>query len=194
MAQVKKASVRDAILESAFERFQEAGYSETTLAGIARGAGVTMYNIYNYFDSKLEILFAVYEPWLEERLDALVAEVATLNEPRDKLRTIFRTLFRDIPAENGGFANNLLQAISARRPDEVYSSALLGRSEAKITAVLREILPAGDARLVDDGQLSHLLFMAFDGFAINYKLRGKSRRAEAISDMLSDLILAGAEP
>jgi AcrR family transcriptional regulator len=190
LAQVKKASVRDAIEHSAFALFKENGYAETTLAHIGAGAGVTVSNIYNYFDSKLDILYAVYDPWLEERLDRLVAEVSGIEPPRDKLKAIFLALFRDIPAEDGGFVNNLLQALSARQPGELYSSDLLLRSEARISAILRDIVPPGNRRLAEDDLFSHLLFMAFDGFAVHYKLRGKSRRAEDICDMLSDLILA----
>ncbi len=177
-------------MNSACELFMERGYANTTLADIGDAAGVTISNIYNYFESKLDILFAVYAPWLDERLDRLVAEVEAIHEPRDRLRKVFLTLLRDIPAENGGFTNNLLQALSTRKEDEVYSRDLLLRSEAKVSSILLEILPQPTRRFADGNLLSHLLFMAFDGFAINYKLNGGSQQAEAISDMLSDLILS----
>ena len=194
MAQVKKTAVRDAILNSAFLLFREKGYSNTTLADIALEAGVTISNIYNYFDSKLDILFDVYTPWLDERLDQLAADVGAAADPREKLRTVFLTLLRDIPAEIGGFANNLLQALSTPKADEVYSRDLLLRSEAKVSAILREILPESARRPAGDNALSHLLFMAFDGFAVNYKLNGGTQQAEAISDMLADLILGTVNP
>ena len=56
MAQQKKAAVREAILEGAFQLFSRHGYAATTLAAIARSAKVSQGNIYIYFGSKLEIL------------------------------------------------------------------------------------------------------------------------------------------
>ena len=53
MAQVKKTSVRDAILDSATELFTERGYSNTTLADISRKASVTMSN---YLVQLLELM------------------------------------------------------------------------------------------------------------------------------------------
>ena len=41
------------------------------LPTIARTAGISTANVYVYFESKLDILFAVYTPWLEDRLDRL---------------------------------------------------------------------------------------------------------------------------
>ena len=72
MVQVKKASVREAILDSAFRLFSDKGYSGSTLAQIAENAGVSTANVYVYFASKLDIVFAIYGPWLQERLDARV--------------------------------------------------------------------------------------------------------------------------
>jgi len=40
MAQVKKSEVRDAILAAAFDLFSEKDYARTTIAEIARCAGV----------------------------------------------------------------------------------------------------------------------------------------------------------
>jgi AcrR family transcriptional regulator len=192
MAQVKKASVREAILRSATELFTEKDYSTTTLSEIARRAGVSMSNIYNYFGSKLEILFAVYEPWLDARLDRLAEEVAAMKDRRARLRHVLLTVLRDIPSENNNFANNVLQALSTRRADESYSRNLLLKSEARVSALLAEILPTGSA-VVEDDLLSHLLFMAFDGFTVNYRLVGPSRRAEPIVEMLCDLVFVRAE-
>lgn len=193
MAQVKKAEVREAILRNATELFTENGYGNTSLTEIAAAAGVTMSNIYNYFGSKLEILFAVYEPWLDRRLERLTREIAAIgDDPRRRLRRVFVTLLRDVPTEDNGFSNNVLQAISTRHADEAYSRDLLLRSEVKVSQIIRSAIPEERRWIVDDDLLSHLLFMAFDGFAVNFKLNGPSRRVEAIADMLCDLVLGSS--
>lgn len=191
MAQVKKETVREAILESAFALFRENGYSDTSMAQIARQAGVSPANIYVYFESKLELLFQIYSPWLQDRMARLEAEAAAVDEPRKKLRVILRTLWVDIPAEENGFANNLMQAISTARPDEGYKRDLLRRVEEQVSRMIRETLPPERAALAERGYLAHVLFMAFDGFAMNSKLRGPSERIDGVIDVMVELLLDG---
>lgn len=191
MAQVKKETVREAILESAFALFRENGYSDTSMAQIARQAGVSPANIYVYFESKLELLFQIYSPWLQDRMARLEAEAAAVEEPREKLRVILCTLWVDIPAEENGFANNLMQAISTARPDEGYKRDLLRRVEEQVSRMIRETLPPERAALAERGYLAHMLFMAFDGFAMNSKLRGPSERIDGVIDVMVELLLDG---
>ena len=74
MGQFKKTEVYDAILRSAKALFSEYGYYHTSLPKIAAGAGISTANVYVYFKSKVEILYAIYDPWLRARLAKLAAE------------------------------------------------------------------------------------------------------------------------
>lgn len=190
MAQVKKLEIRDAILDSAFALFAEHGYAGTTQAQIAAGAGVAPSSLYVYFGSKLEILFAVYRPWLMARLDALEAELEGIDAPRRRLETLLYALWRDIPAEDNGFANNLMQAISNLGPDDSYSRDLLESCETRVSTLLRTCLPPDRAALADGRNLlAHILYMAQDGFAINFKANGPSKRMDAMVGAMCDLLL-----
>jgi AcrR family transcriptional regulator len=81
LVQIKKESVRKAALDSAFNLFSKRGYTNTTLKQIANGAGITTTNIYRYYSSKLDVLFAVTRPWLNDILDQLEAEMGKLKTP-----------------------------------------------------------------------------------------------------------------
>ena len=131
MVQVKKEQVRKAILAVAWRLFSRRSYQRTTLSQIAREAGISSANLYVYFDSKLDILYAVYEPWMRERLMRLEAKVARLDRPLDRVRLILRALWKDIPAEENGFVNNIVQAISTVAEGEQYRTcaARLGRAK-----------------------------------------------------------------
>jgi AcrR family transcriptional regulator len=189
MVQVKKVNIRDAILEGAFELFLAQGYSDTTLSEIARHADVSVSNIYNYFSSKLEIVSAIYEPWFEQQLEHLFGKVAVEKNSKEKLNILINGFFKDIPEKDAGFANLWLEAISTRRPDVPYSRDMLLMFEEKVSNTLMDILPPEiTKRLMGQNLLTHLLFMAFDGFAINYHVAGKSKRAESISRMLTESI------
>lgn len=194
MAQVKKIEVRDAILESAFDLFVSKGYAHTTLAEIATGAQVATSNIYVYFDSKLDVLFAIFGPWLHRQLDRLQAQLADAPDPRGRLRLILFAVWRDIPVADSGFSHNLMQAISNLGPEEEYSRELLFECEARVSGMIADCLPPERAAIVDDRHLlAHLAIMAQDGFTINFKLNGPSRRLDAIVGMMCDLLL-GPEP
>jgi hypothetical protein len=86
-----------------------------------------------------------------------------------------------------------MQAFSTLTPEDGYSRALLLASETRVSALLRGALPASRQALVDDDLLAHLAFMAFDGFVINYRINGPSRRVDAIVEGLCDLLLDGPE-
>lgn len=194
MAQVKKTMVREAIIESATELFTERGYSNTTLADIARSASITMSNIYNYYDSKLDVLFAIYEPWFDERIDFVERETEKILDPKERMQFLLRYLFRDLPADTNCFSNNFMQAIVTRKSDENYSRELLLRSEEKISEIIRKAVPDAVKNALADNILTHFVFMAHDGFVINYALNGPSLRVDAIVELLCDLIFNQAAP
>jgi len=166
MAQRKKPEVHDAILAGAFRLFSEHGYAATTVADIARAAKVSPGNIYIYFGSKIEILYAIYDPWLRHRIQRLEAELATIRSPRNRVRRLLGALWRDIPSEENGFLNNIMQAISSVGANEGYRSTLVQWLEQQITRMILDSLPIERRLRLRRARLAHVLIMALDGFAI----------------------------
>lgn len=189
MPQIKKPAVRETILHSALRLFEEQGYSGTTMKNIARATGVSASNIYVYFASKLEILFAIYGPWLTHRLEELERDVKRLRSPDKKLRLIFESLWDTIPAENNCFANNMMQALTTATPEERYSRETLLWAEDKVNAMVLECLPERRRGVTEQAALAHVMFMAFDGFAMNQRLVGRSRRMDKCVDVMVRLLL-----
>ncbi len=66
MAQVLKTSKKNRILQSAKDNFVAKGIKDTSLRCIARDAGMTVGNLYRYFNSKNDIVDAVIGPVVEE--------------------------------------------------------------------------------------------------------------------------------
>lgn len=192
MAQVKKPAVRDAILKSAFRLFSRLGYQGTTLSQIAAGSGVSTANVYVYFASKLEILYAIYDPWLRERLTRLESELARVRDPYRRLRMLLTTLWRDIPAEQNAFANNVMQAATTATPEEGYNPTLLHWVEERIAAMIFDALPPMRREEFGTTQLAHVLVMAFDGFVINYHLRPGRHCSRETIELMCELLLGSA--
>lgn len=189
MAQVKKKVVRDAILQSAFRLFSRQGYEATTLSQIAGSAGVSSANVYVYFTSKLDILYAIYDPWLRDRLTRLERQLEEVRDRRTRLRLLLTALWRDIPGERNGFANNVMQAASISMPEEGYSPTLLGWVEERVAAMLRATLPPDRREALGSALFTHILMMAFDGFVINYHLRPGKHCSAATINLMCRLLL-----
>jgi AcrR family transcriptional regulator len=170
MAQVKKVEVRERILAAATKLFAERSYALATISEIARAANTAPSNVYVYFRSKLEIVFAIYAPWLKEHLEALEQEVEALRTPKAKILRVVQKLWRDIPADRNAFANNLIQAVSSATQEDCYDPALLRWTEQKIATILSRALPPARAAEIDCLRFAHILMMAFDGFAVNQRI------------------------
>ncbi len=60
--QVLKNYVRTNILTSAKEEFLDKGYTKASMRGIAVNAGITVGNVYRYYESKENLFEAIVEP------------------------------------------------------------------------------------------------------------------------------------
>lgn len=190
MAQVKKNEVRDAILDAAFALFSEQDYASTTVAQIARRAGVSQSNLYVYFGSKLDILWAVISPWLFRQFELLDLELTRIADPNARLERLLTALWGDIPAADNNLAVNLVQGLALAKPDDNYSRDLLRFLEARLTRMLRECVPPARWPLLDDDDaMAHLAFMAFDGFVLGARVKGRSDRLSQIVRLTSALLL-----
>jgi len=188
VAQIKKKEIRQAMLDAAYKLFSKQGYSETNIANIARTAGVAPANVYVYFPSKLEILFSIYEPWLTKQFDALEKSLRRTTNPRQRLRKILSTLWRDIPSVDNGFANNMMQAISVANGRDGYSPALRLAIEERLARLLEDCLPASDRIKARD--LAGVMLMAFDGYALNFHLKGGAVCPARQLTLFADILVA----
>ncbi len=187
MVQVKRETVRNAILDSARDLFSERGYHGTTLLDIAEIAGIGVSSLYSYFPSKIHLLYAVVEPWQKDAFARLEARVDALSRPRDKLRCMLLGIWRDMPTENIGLANSLMEALASADPAQKKPSSLLKWTEERLMDMLGTIMSSCSRRTINYALLPNLFMMAYDGFVINRRLndlRDIENLVEAICDMM----------
>jgi AcrR family transcriptional regulator len=190
VAQTRKIEVRQAILDAAYKLFAKRGYADTNIADIARSAGVAPANVYVYFRSKLEILFSLYEPWLTAHFDGLEKSLLRIGDRRQRLRKILSTLWRDIPSADNGFANTMMQAISSANGREGYSPALRLAIEERLAKLLADCLPVRERKSARD--LASIVLMAFDGYALNFHLKGGAVCPARQLALFADILIAPA--
>lgn len=189
MGQFKKSEIREAILGSAKALFSEHGYFHTSLPRIAAGAGISTANVYVYFKSKVEILYEIYDPWLRARLAQLTAEAQEIEDPLERLKHVLRSFWRDIPREEGGFVNNIIQAISSLGSEQGYRPTLLRWMKAQMQTLVLDCLPPDRRAMFEGTQLGHFLVMAFDGFIVYHHLEPRRPLDERTLDALCRTLL-----
>lgn len=187
MAQIKKAAVRERILDAAFRLFREHGYAPTTVSMIATEAGVSTANVYVYFSSKFRIVSELHDAWFRARIEALRLKAEVIAAPRARVIAVLHALWCEIPRLDNGFANCFMEAISTLGSEEAYEPALLEWAEAQIAAMLRPCL--GASGRLDLARVARLALMAFDGFVIGSKLRPAMGCDHATIEQMADLLL-----
>jgi AcrR family transcriptional regulator len=93
LVEIRETSVNK-ILDASLELFAEHGYESTSISQIAKKAGISKGLIYNYFDSKLDLLKGMIDR-LNEGETELIGKVID-EDPRKMLRNIFMAFFSEM--------------------------------------------------------------------------------------------------
>lgn len=103
--QVLKPEVEAAILRAAERLFFDAGYESVPMRRIAAKVGISVSNLYKYFDSKKALFAAVVDPFHRETRSSLDALFAHEHGPRDErvAELVTRLLVRFIRADRRRF-------------------------------------------------------------------------------------------
>jgi AcrR family transcriptional regulator len=164
--QLDKVNPADIILESAVNRFSEYGYNKTTMAEIAKDAGMSAANIYRYYKNKEEIAAACAKGCFCERLDILKSVIRGSNlTAAEKLEKYVLTTLQD---SQDMFLEN-------RKIDEVVMEITKNRSDLvheKINnenALLAEIIAYGNQTeefdvddVIESAATIHSMLVLFD--------------------------------
>ena len=182
MPQVKKTAVRDRILKSAFQLVSSEGYQAASMPKIAQGAEITQGNIYRYYKSKFELFYDVVGYWLDDKMDAFEASCEDDLSPDVRLRRILVFMWIELPSADNNFMINLVQALSTKKETDQHSHDLLERSEARIQQQLEKCRSPVTWFPLSVPDLSHIIFMCYDGFVLNAKLGDHHERTQQIID------------
>ncbi|MBC6461346.1 TetR/AcrR family transcriptional regulator [Actinomadura sp. HBU206391] len=82
-----KRGKRERLTDAAVQMLHEQGVEKTTLADIARAAGIPVGNVYYYFKTKDDLVEAAIGAHAQ-RLRAMIASLDELPTPQDRLKTL----------------------------------------------------------------------------------------------------------
>lgn len=92
-----RQQTRKQIIDAAFELFANEGYSKTSIAAVAKKAGISKGLIYHYFDSKKSMLEAIFDQLVD--LGEEVTDFPEDFSPADKIRQTLERTFEFIEKE-----------------------------------------------------------------------------------------------
>ncbi|MBL4689105.1 MAG: TetR/AcrR family transcriptional regulator [Nannocystaceae bacterium] len=151
------------LLESATRLFASQGYFATTVEQIAAGADVSKGLVYNYFNSKEELLVALIEDATSKIV--AVSEPLTLNTPlEDSLSAFVDNFFRFLETERQ-FLKLQLSLLLAPELSEIVSEPQRRRAELLLATVRGWFQRA---RVPQPKNKARVFLAMLDGVALHY--------------------------
>ncbi|MDX8354913.1 TetR/AcrR family transcriptional regulator [Cognatiyoonia sp. IB215182] len=134
------------ILTAAMEEFDAVGFGQSTMAGIAKRAGISRTTIYLYYDTKEAIFEAAIRNSVEQAIDQ-VADLARSQE--SDFRALFGAaidvIYDELVEGKAAIFLKILVAEGHAMPDLVafYRREILSKGEAAITALIAQGIATG---------------------------------------------------
>ena len=188
-------SVREQIVNAAFEHFGHYGYEKTTVADLAKSIGFSKAYIYKFFDSKQAIGEVICANRLETIMTAVLAAVADAPSASEKLRRLFRAL-----TEAGSelfFHDRKLYDIAAVASRDKWPSTerYAERLLKLIESIVVEGRQAGEfERKTPLDEATYAIYMVMCPFINPVQLQFNLETAPTAAVILSSLILRSLAP
>ena len=182
---------RQLVLQTAARLLRHYGPMKTTIADIAREAGIGVGSVYLEFCSKDEIVEALSVDGHARVLDAMRDALGTGGAHADRLRAMLDTRFAAFLqlSDEGAHAADLLHC--ERDAVQRIHKRFLGEQRALVAGFLAEAHRAGEFAVDDPGDTADALLTAYETLAPPFLYALCRDGAEARHQRLHDLVLRG---
>jgi AcrR family transcriptional regulator len=163
MRQARHEEAQLAILEAAAEAIAERGYHGMSMRDLARATGRSLANLYNYFSSKEDLLFALQTSAFETLISSLHAALAEVKDPAARLYVFIYNQIRYL-GEHRAIMRVLVHEAAALPPARRkivrnLKERYFGIANDLVAAVLKQPLPAGQD--IDDAEVERATYSIF---------------------------------
>lgn len=155
---------RRSIVAAAIRAFARTGLHATTMRDIFKEAGLSAGAVYNYFQSKEDIILAVVEANSDASVAALEGFAATERTPEAFMRLV-DVFFEDLPRAGADGRARMAQMIAAEASVSATLGATLRERRAQIRNIAAEHLAqvAPQASEVERTRLLAFVFHLYEG-------------------------------
>ncbi len=180
-----EAERRRSLIDATIEAIHERGYSDVTMAQIAKRAGVSGGLVHHYFGSKDHLLAATMRHLLTELGRTIRDGLANAETPRERISAIIAGNFsvnQFRPSIIGAWLAFYVQSrttASNRRLLRIYAARLA----SNLTHNLRAFMPQDEARRIAEGTASMI-----DGVWIRQALSDAKTDRNAAIAMVEDYV------
>lgn len=182
------------ILEAALRVFGEKGFEATTISAICKEAGISDATIYEYFDSKEEVLFSIPEIYTRRELERMQEISRYIHSPREKLRVIIQG-YLEFYERNRMYTSVALLTLKGNR-NFLQSPAYAVVREASRSVVDAFNLGVAEGVFRDDidGYLVRNMVLGFiEHLTIQWLLTGRPQRISEYRDLIFDMVIKAIE-
>jgi len=198
--QVDKETKRKQIYQAGMELFAQKGVVGTTIQEIADRAGVGKGTVYEYFNSKEDILAASFQFMQSEMEQTLKRELEGVETPREKLQSVFQGMAGYLDNLPEGVAEILLvfwaEGILQNPNDDPYTQfdlkAMYENYTGWVEAIIDEGKEVGVFRTdISSQELASILVGVMDGLMLQWVLFRDRIELDRVSRTMMDAIYTG---
>jgi len=193
------AARRTQILDAAATVFAEKGFHRATTREIADAADVSEGTIYNYFDSKEDLLVGIVTRLSEQqRLDEMFAQ-ALREDARDSFAAMF-CLRQEFIQQYGAMLQAILSEVLINREfSERYYQEIMAPSLKLTEQYIQARVEQGQMRPVNAAWAARILFAINIGLMLGFVvgeplLLAEMENPERFAEILTDLVFDGLAP
>lgn len=187
---------RQQILDAALAVFSRKGYGEATIPDVSREAGTAVGTIYNYYESKRDLLLSIFSTYVFTQPFVKLLEHTLEMDDRTFLSLLIEDRL-DFGFENMDRFFFLLSEVQ-RDPElrQQYSQEVLGPVLGLLEKYLESRVASGVFRPVNISMVARVLGGAMIGFLLLCRIEGESGPCRSMSRKelateLTDFVLKG---
>lgn len=183
-----------AILEGALKVFGEKGFEATTISDICKAANISDATLYEYFNSKEDVLFSISEIYTGRELQRMKEISHFIHGAKERMRVIIQA-YLEFYEGNPLYTSVALLNLKGNR-NFLKSSAYQVVREASRTVVdtFNEGVEEGVFRDDIDGYLVRNMVLGFiEHLTIQWRLVGRPESISSYRDTIFDMVMRAIE-
>ena len=182
------------IIEAALRVFGENGFEATTISAICKAANISDATLYEYFDSKEEVLFSIPEIYTRRELERMQEISHYVHSPSEKLRVIIQG-YLEFYEKNRMYTSVALLTLKGNRNFlKAPAYAVIRESSRSIVEAFKEGVTVGVFRDDIDGYLVRNMVLGFiEHLTIQWLLVGRPESISGYRDIIFDMVMKAIE-
>ncbi len=193
---VDRKEKREKILEAAISVFAKKGTAKTKAADIAESAQIGKGTIYEYFESKDELIAAAFNYVMEKAENIVASRISSLEDPWEKFTAYLRIWKEIIQGEFKGYMEIMLdfwaEGIRTKKEISPFSlEKIYDENRTALKNILDECVAQDKIHPVNTLFVSSIILGALDGLMIQWIIQPGILDIDESLTELEHLILRG---